>query len=245
MLTRKWENRKRLWKLTAQGIKSYLELPHDIGVTKLISPHMENFAVEQLAYSSTSRICSPNELEEAIKLCQESVTVEPSEADNWYRLGCALLEANRVDEALDHLQKGETLNPKKEYICHKIAQAYLKKGDHDQALKAYERIPQHKRGPYILHGHGTMPYGQRERSWRLPGNFHQAIRREPRKVLPLLGIDSSPAVLSLHDWSAKLRCRHSGIPLGGAIDVEVELKILLTRRLRAEIFHFALPSPSK
>lgn len=95
---------------------------------------------------------SPGEFEEAVKLFQESVTADPNDADNWYRLGCALLEASRVEEALDCLQKAETLAPKKEYICHKIAQAYLRKGNPDQALKAYERVPHHRRTPYILRG---------------------------------------------------------------------------------------------
>jgi tetratricopeptide (TPR) repeat protein len=123
---------------------------------------------------------SSNELEEAIKLGQESVMVDPNEADNWYRLGCVLLEANRVDEALDNLQKGETLNPKKEYICHKIAQAYLKKDNHDQALKAYERIPQHKRVPYILHGMAQCHMAKGE-SMEAAKKLYQAIQREPEK----------------------------------------------------------------
>lgn len=162
-----------------KGIKNYVELP----------PTWHNEINKSTYLKICSRIArllldkqnrSQNELEEIIKLCQESVTAEPNEADNWYRLGCALLEANRVDEALDHLQKGEILNPNKEYICHKIAQAYLKKGDQDQALKAYERVPQHKRGPYILHGMGQcqMVKGNIMEATR---HFNQAIRREPRK----------------------------------------------------------------
>lgn len=123
---------------------------------------------------------SPHELEEAIKLGRESVMVDPSAADNWYRLGSALLEADRVDEALDHLQKGETLNPKKEYICHKIGQAYLKKGNHDRALKAYERIPQHRRSPYILHGMAQCHMAKGE-TMEAARKLCQAIQREPQK----------------------------------------------------------------
>ena len=33
----------------------------------------------------------PQKLEEAVKLFQESVMLEPNDANNWYRLGCALL----------------------------------------------------------------------------------------------------------------------------------------------------------
>jgi tetratricopeptide (TPR) repeat protein len=158
-----------------QGIKSYLEL----------STNWHN----EINKSTYGRLCSKtvrlllnkqnlssNELEEAIKLGQESVMVDPNEADNWYRLGCALLQANRLDEALDNLQKGETLNPKKEYICHKTAQAYLKKDNHDQALKAYERIPQHKRVPYILHGMAQCHMAKGE-SMEAAKKLYQAIQR--------------------------------------------------------------------
>ncbi len=160
-----------------KGIKRYLELPSNwrSEINKCTYGKLCSKAARMLL-SKKDR--SPSEFQEVIKLLQESVTAEPNDADNWYRLGCVLLEANRVDEALDHLQKGETLNPKKEYICHKIAQAYLKKGDHDQARKAYERIPQHKRGPYILRGMGQCSMAKGE-TMEAAKQFREAIRREP------------------------------------------------------------------
>lgn len=162
-----------------KGIKRYLELSSNwrSEISKSTYGKLCSKAARLLL---SKRDRNPNEFEETIKLFQESVTSEPNEADNWYRLGCALLEANRLDEALDHLQKAETLNPKKEYICHKIAQVYLKKGDHDQAVKAYERIPQHRRGPYILHGMGQCHMAKGE-VMEAAKKFYQAIQREPGK----------------------------------------------------------------
>ena len=162
-----------------KGIKRYLDLPPNwrSDINKSTCGKLCG-RTARLLLDKQNR--SSDELEEAIRLCQESVTIEANDADNWYRLGCAMLEANRVDEALDHFQKGETLNPKKEYICHKIAQVYLKKGDHDRALKAYERIPEQKRSPYILHGMGQS-YMTKGEPMEAARKFNQAVQREPRK----------------------------------------------------------------
>jgi tetratricopeptide (TPR) repeat protein len=93
-----------------------------------------------------------SDMNEAEHLFKESISADSQNADTWYRLGDFLLETGRPDEAIQYLQKAESLAPKKEYIPHKIAQTYLKKGDPAQALKIYETIPHHKRTPYILHG---------------------------------------------------------------------------------------------
>lgn len=122
----------------------------------------------------------PGELEEAVKLLQESVAIEPNDADNWYRLGCAFLETGKVDEALDSLKKAEVLNPKKEYISHKTAQAHLEKGDLDQALKAYEQAPEHRRVPYILHGMAQCHMAKGE-AIGAAKKLYQATKREPKK----------------------------------------------------------------
>jgi tetratricopeptide (TPR) repeat protein/cold shock CspA family protein len=122
----------------------------------------------------------PEELEEALKLFQESVAADPNNADNWYRLACILLEKARLEEASECLQKAETLDPKKEYICHKIAQVHLRRGNPGEALKAYERIPHHRRAPYILHGMGQC-YMAKSEAMEAAKKFHRAIQREPRK----------------------------------------------------------------
>lgn len=120
------------------------------------------------------------ELEKTIWLFRESVAVEPNNADRWYRLGCALLEADQVDEALDCLRKAEALDPKKDYIRHKIAQAYLKKNDADEALRIYEKIPQYRRVPYILHSMAQCHMNKRN-YLEAAKLIHRAIQKEPGK----------------------------------------------------------------
>lgn len=161
-----------------KGIASYQELP--VNRRTELAP----FFAKLCAKVARVLLSKPNqtaaEFEEAVKLLQESVAADPNDADSWYRLGCAFLKASRADEALDSLQKAEALAPKKEYVCHKIAQAHLRKGNWEQALKAYERVPHHRRTPYILHGIGQC-YMAKGEAMEAARRFYQAIQREPRK----------------------------------------------------------------
>ena len=98
-----------------------------------------------------------------IEFClKESVACEPENADNSYRLGRFFLEMEKTDEALMHLNKAHSLAPHKEYISHKIAQAFLKKGDSEKAFEAYQKIPVRKRVPYILNGMAICLLQQRK-----------------------------------------------------------------------------------
>jgi tetratricopeptide (TPR) repeat protein len=113
-------------------------------------------------------------------LLKESTVAEPENADTWYRLGNSLLQADRPDEALKNLKKAQSLAPKKEYIAHKMGQAFLKKNDPEQALKIYESIPRHKRPAYILHGIADclLNKGQTMEAARY---LFQATQKEPEK----------------------------------------------------------------
>jgi tetratricopeptide (TPR) repeat protein len=215
-----------------QGIKSYLELPTNWRneITRSTYGRLCSRTVRLLLNKQN---LSSNELEEAIKLGQESVMVDPNEADNWYRLGCVLLEASRVDEALENLQKGETLNPKKEYICHKIAQAYLKKGNHDQALKAYERIPQHKQVPYILHGMAQCHMAKGE-SMEGAKKLYQAIQREPQRfyhywdfALALISLGAKDQAIEALEKANQLFQQERGKDYGKVLEKLEEVKSIL------------------
>ena len=122
----------------------------------------------------------PHIINEAIKFLQTSVAADPDDADVWYRLGDALVDINRLDQAFECLQKAQVLNPKKEYISHKIAQVLLRQGKPEQAIVVYEKIPSHRRAPYILHGLGQCLMAKGE-SLEAAKRFHQAIQKEPGK----------------------------------------------------------------
>ncbi len=132
----------------------------------------------KLIYSKGDR--AESDINEAEHLYKESITADSQNADTWYRFGDFLLEKGKPDEAIQYLQKAESLAPKKEYIPHKIAQAYLKKGDPAQALRIYEAIPQYKKTPYILHGIAECMIKKGELK---EGAYHLyiATQREPEK----------------------------------------------------------------
>jgi tetratricopeptide (TPR) repeat protein len=92
------------------------------------------------------------EVNEAEYCFRESVSADPQNGDCWYRLGDFLLASGKYDDSIPYFERAESLAPKKEYIPHKIAQAYLKKGDFEKALTIYERIPHFRRASYILRG---------------------------------------------------------------------------------------------
>lgn len=122
----------------------------------------------------------PNIINEAIKFLQASVAACPDDADVWYRLGGALLDVNRLDRAFECLQKAQALSPKKEYISHKIVQVLLRQGKLEQAIDVYEKIPPHRKTPYILHGLGQCLMEKGE-FLEAAKRFHQAIQKESGK----------------------------------------------------------------
>lgn len=139
-----------------------------------------------------------------IEFClKESVAYEPENADNLYRLGRFFLEMEKTDEALMHLNKAHSLAPHKEYISHKIAQAFLKKGDSEKAFEAYQKIPVRKRVPYILNGMAICLLQQRK-IVKAAHLLLRATQLEPGKFYHYKGLGM--ALLELGDRDQAIRC---------------------------------------
>lgn len=132
----------------------------------------------KLLLSKESR--QSKEVAEALDCLHESTEATPNDFNSWYRLGSLLLDIGRLDEALQHLSKAETIAPRNEYVCHKIAQVYLKKGNPDEALRRYNTIQPHKQVPYILRGIAQCLLSKGQ-ALEAAKKLHQAIRREPDK----------------------------------------------------------------
>ncbi len=161
-----------------QGIQNYQGFSRDYKIK--LRPVYVKFCTHAARLLLKKEGRTSCELESAIKLLRRSSEIEPSNADTWYSLGRALLEADLLDEALDCLQKAGALNPKKEYVYHGIAKVHLKKNNFDEALKAYELIPPYKRAPYILDGMGQC-YMAKQDFMTAARKFNQAIKQEPEK----------------------------------------------------------------
>jgi cold shock CspA family protein len=125
---------------------------------------------------------------------------------------------------LQHLAKAEKLGPRNEYVCHKIAQVYLKKGDADEALRRYGSIQPHKQVPYILRGIAQCLLAKGQ-ALEAAKKLHQAIRREPDKffhykdfALALIELQASDQAVEALEKTNSLYENEHGKPYKWAID---------------------------
>jgi tetratricopeptide (TPR) repeat protein len=160
------------------GIKAFKAMKPDR--QKELAPIYSKIAARAAKLICSTGNVTQTDKNEAESLFRESIATDPENSDTWYRLGDFYLRCGRYDDALEYLQKAESLAPRKEYVPHKIAQAHLKKGDHEQALKIYNTIPHHKRTPYILRGMAQCFIYKRD--LKQGAYFHYlAAQREPEK----------------------------------------------------------------
>jgi len=156
----------------------YKELPHESRLKAVKSYGSICRQAAKLLLSKNPR--QSEDVAEALDYLYEGAEAAPNDLNSWYRLGRLLLDLGRLDEALQHLTKAETLGPRNEYVCHKIAQVYLKKGNPDEALKRYGSIQPHKQVPYMLRGIAQCLLAKGQ-ALEAAKKLHQAIRREPDK----------------------------------------------------------------
>jgi tetratricopeptide (TPR) repeat protein/cold shock CspA family protein len=139
----------------------------------------------KLCHRSAEILLSPNtrqpaEVSEALQCLCEGAEATPNDADSWYRLGNLMVSMGRLDEAVEYLSKAETLAPTKDYILHKLAQAHLKKGNIDEAIKKYQKIPAHRQAPYVLRGIAQC-YLAKGQPMDAAKKLNQVIKKEPDK----------------------------------------------------------------
>lgn len=121
-----------------------------------------------------------NEQNEIEFYFKESISCEPGDPHTWYRLGDFLLKTGKPDDALEYLEKAQSIAPEKEYIPHKMAQACLKKGELEKACEIYKQIPSNKRSAYILNGMGKCAF-QLGNYLEAARYFFRASMKEPIK----------------------------------------------------------------
>jgi len=177
---------------------------------------------------------------EALDLLYESAEAAPNDLNSWYRLGDLLLDLGRLEDALKHLTKAEALDRHKEYVCHKIAQVYLKKGDPDEALRKYGSIQPHKQVPYILRGIAQCLLAKRQ-ALEAAMKLHQAIRREPDKffhykdfALALIELKARDQAIEALEKTTSLYEKEHGKPYKWALDKISEVRSTLSSSERVD-----------
>jgi len=161
-----------------EGIQAYKEMS---------SSQQKNYVLlySRLCTQAARLLISSFHIDESIQneiefYFKESISCEPQDPHTWYRLGDFLLKMGRLDEALEYLNKAQSIAPQIEYIPHKIAQALLQKDQVEKAYETYKRIPSHKRTAYILNGmgHCALQIGSSLEAARY---FFKAAIKEPAK----------------------------------------------------------------
>jgi TolB-like protein/DNA-binding winged helix-turn-helix (wHTH) protein len=101
---------------------------------------LEPGSVEVLRIRSyRSRILG--DLDQAIKLYEQVVTLDPLSANSYWRLGYLLYAAGRYDEARAEMQKALDLNPQGAYIHLTLDKILIAEGKPQQALAQIEKEP--------------------------------------------------------------------------------------------------------
>jgi tetratricopeptide (TPR) repeat protein len=85
-----------------------------------------------------------------------AVEVDGRNSDRRYQLGKCLLLKGEAEHALTHLEQANRLKPRTDYIIDRLAQANMKCGNLDKALRLYESIHPKRRKPYILKNLGAL-----------------------------------------------------------------------------------------
>jgi len=162
--------------------EAILVYKNGIGMFRSINSSVQNdlsSIFSSLSLSAAKLLCDIKP-QEAETLFKASIHSDISNSNAWYQYGSFLLKSNRPKEAMQPLQKAYELDSSKEYVPHKLAQAYLMTDDPDQALRVYEAIHAHRRTPYIQTGMGKcyQKKGQHKDALAL---FYQASKKEPTK----------------------------------------------------------------
>lgn len=222
----------------------YKELSHESRLKAVKSYGSICRQAAKLLLSKSPR--QSQDIADALACLYESAEASPNDLNSWYRLGDLLLELGRLDDALQYLTKAEALDSRKEYVCHKIAQVYLKKGDPDEALRKYGSVPPHKQVPYILRGIAQCLLAKGQ-ALEAAKNLHQAIQREPDKffhykdfALALIELKARDQAIEALEKTTSLYEKEHGRPYKWALDKinEVRSTLSLSEKVNFE------PDPS-
>ena len=80
-------------------------------------------------------------LDEAIKLEEQAIAVDPLRSDAYLRLGYLLYAAGRYGEAWPNLQRALELNPKTAFVHADLGEVLVAEGKPQQALAEIEKEP--------------------------------------------------------------------------------------------------------
>lgn len=109
---------------------------------------------------------------------QVAAEIHPQDHDFLYELGKCHLQNNQLEDAIRELQAADRIKPGTDYIIDRLAQAYVKKGDYATAERLYERIPKHRRRPFVSQHLGMLYVKEGQHHKAIP-LLESAARKQP------------------------------------------------------------------
>jgi len=109
---------------------------------------------------------------------QIAAQTDSKDHDVLYELGQCYLQLDLLDDAVRTLQLADQIKPGSDYVLDRLAQAHAKKGDYSVAERVYQRIPEHRRRPFVLQHLGMMYLEQGQHQKALP-YLEAAARKQP------------------------------------------------------------------
>lgn len=109
---------------------------------------------------------------------QIAAQIDSKDHDVLYELGQSYSKLNLLDEAIRTLQAADQIKPGTDYVLDRLAQAHAQKGEYAVAERVYQRIPEHRRRPFVLQHLGMMYLEQGQHQKALP-YLEAAARKQP------------------------------------------------------------------
>ena len=101
-------------------------------------------------------------IDAAVTLLHEATCLDPGDHNKYYLLGKAYLAQGEFEKAQQALQEADRLDPNKDYVLDKLAEALLRLNRLQESLDVYLRIPTRLRKDYILRNMGRLYHLSKE-----------------------------------------------------------------------------------
>jgi tetratricopeptide (TPR) repeat protein/cold shock CspA family protein len=87
---------------------------------------------------------------------QIAARIHDDDHDVLYELGKCHLMNKQFEDALREFEASDRIKPGTDYVLDRLAQTHARKGDYAAAERAFQRIPAHRRRPFVLQHMGMM-----------------------------------------------------------------------------------------
>jgi arylsulfatase A-like enzyme/Flp pilus assembly protein TadD len=212
---------------TGMAVKGNSELPIDIQKltdVKEMLPQIEKF-------EEAKRLSLQGNVDSAIALAREiEQQIGPAEyLESSYLLGDCLIASNRPDEAIEVFMRILETHPEIEHTHFRLATAFLKQGNYEQAEIEFRQMAQHEANSAIIHGELARVLVRLKKSEDAVTEYRKALQLEPGSAST--NVELGQLLLKLNRLSDAKKCfeeairidPHEGVAQATLLKVYVQL----------------------